>query len=121
MNAVNENTSLDQGDIGIKQMKDMMESSNDTNSFSGSFSFLQEFEEHNQERNEFIKKTTGMEIDEDVDNNGRLYLKVVEVTGREQIYTGKEAVRMIKNFNKVYLDSNPDKKVDTSLIDDFNE
>lgn len=121
MNAVNENTSLDQEDVGIKQMKDMMESSNDTNSFSGGFSFLQEFEEHNQERNEFIKKTTGMEIDEDVDNNGRLYLKVVEVTGREQIYTGKEAVRMIKNFNKVYLDSNPDKKVDTSLIDDFNE
>ena len=105
-------------DEDLTKVKNMM-GMNDTSSFSGSFSFLPEYDNPNEDRDEFIKKTTGIEIDEDTDHKGELYLKVVEPSGREQIYTGKEAVNMIKNFNKAYLDANPGKKVDTTLIDNF--
>ena len=37
----------------------------------------------------------------------------------EEIYTGKEAINMIRNYNRTYLDANPGKRVDTSLIDRF--
>ena len=113
------NTTEDDNDL--TQVRHMMGIDNNSSSFSGSFSFLPEYDNPNEERDEFIKKTTGIEIDEDTDHKGALYLKVVEPTGREQIYTGKEAVNMIKNFNKAFLDSNPGKKVDTTLIDNFKE
>ena len=86
---------------------------------NNNFSFIPNFNNPNQERNDFIRKITSTIIEEDVDNNGNLYLKVIEPTGREQVYTGKEAVTMIKNYNRTYLDSNPGKVVDTSLIDRF--
>ncbi len=69
----------------------------------------------------FIKRTTGIEIEEDIDTRGKIFLRVTEPSGREVIYTGKEAVRMIKNYNKAYLDANPNRSVDTSLIDKFQE
>lgn len=103
--------------VGIKE--DPKPRNNDM--YSSSFSFVPNFDNPNQERDDFIKKATGILIEEDVDNQGDLYLKVTEPTGREQIYTGKEAVNMIKNYNRTYLDANPGKKVDTSLIDKFEE
>ena len=75
----------------------------------------------NYDRDQFIKQTTGIEIQEDVDHQGNLFLRVIEPSGREVIYTGKDAIRMIKNYNQTYLDANPDKTVDTSLIDNSNE
>ena len=83
--------------------------------------FIGNYSNPNYDRDQFIKLTTGIEIQEDVDHRGKLFLRVTEPTGREVIYTGKEAVRMIKNYNQTYLDANPDKKVDTSLIDNFRE
>lgn len=123
----NDNNSIDvtnniQYDDDLKQVRQMVGMNEDgSSSYSGSFSFLPEYNNPNEERDEFIKRTTGIEIDEDTDHKGALYLKVIEPTGREQIYTGKEAVNMIKNFNKTYLEANPGKKVDTTLIDNFNE
>lgn len=102
----------------LKEVKKMMGIENNSDD---SFSFLMNFDNPNQERDDFIKKATGILIEEDTDNQGDLYLKVTEPTGREQIYTGKEAVKMIKNFNRTYLDANPDKTVDTTLIDNFKE
>ena len=117
-NSLNNNSELDED---LTQVRHMMGIDNNSSSFGGSFSFLPEYNNPNEERDAFIKKTTGIEIDEDTDHKGELYLKVVEPTGREQIYTGKEAVNMIKNFNKAFLDANPGKKVDTTLIDNFKQ
>lgn len=117
-NSLNNNSELDED---LTQVRHMMGIDNNSSSFGGSFSFLPEYDNPNEERDAFIKKTTGIEIDEDTDHKGELYLKVVEPTGREQIYTGKEAVNMIKNFNKAFLDANPGKKVDTTLIDNFKQ
>jgi len=103
--------------LGIKEETNV----NDKEMYNSSFSFVPNFVNPNQERDDFIKKVTGSDIDEDVDNKGMLYLKVKEPTGREQIYTGKEAINMIKNYNRTYLDANPGKKVDTSLIDQFDK
>lgn len=89
--------------------------------YNNAFSFVPNFDNPNQERNDFIKKTTGSTIEEDVDNQGCLYLKVLEPIGREQIYTGQEAVNMIMNYNRTFLEANPGKKVDTSLIDKYKE
>lgn len=106
----------------LKEVKKMMGvEERPRSSFDDSFSFLTQYDNPNQDRDDFIKSATGIIIEEDIDNQGDLYLKVTEPTGREQIYTGKEAVRMIKNFNKTYIDANPDKTVDTSLIDNFKE
>lgn len=125
-NNINNYTNLDNIDEpnsdneqDLKEVKKMMGIEN--RMAEDSFSFLMNFDNPNQERDDFIKKATGILIEEDTDNQGQLYLKVTEPTGREQIYTGKEAIRMIKNFNKIYIDANPDKKVDTSLIDNFKE
>lgn len=82
-------------------------------------SFITAFENPNYDRDQFIKKSTGIEIQEDLDNNGRLFLRVTEPSGREVIYTDKEAARMIRNYNKAFLDAFPDAKVDTSLIDGY--
>ena len=117
-NSLNNNSELDED---LTQVRHMMGIDNNSSSFGGSFSFLPEYNNPNEERDAFIKKTTGIEIDEDTDHKGELYFKVVEPTGREQIYTGKEAVNMIKNFNKAFLDANPGKKVDTTLIDNFKQ
>ena len=106
----------------LKEVKKMMGvEDSPKSSFDDSFSFLTQYDNPNQDRDDFIRSATGIRIEEDIDNQGELYLKVTEPTGREQIYTGKEAVRMIKNFNKTYIDANPDKTVDTSLIDNFKE
>lgn len=106
----------------LKEVKKMMGvEDRPKSSFDDSFSFLTQYDNPNQDRDDFIRSATGIRIEEDIDNQGELYLKVTEPTGREQIYTGKEAVRMIKNFNKTYIDANPDKTVDTSLIDNFKE
>ena len=97
---------------------------NEQNSFvnnGNGFSFLPNFDNPNAARDEFIKSSTGIILEEDKDNRDNLYLKVTEPSGREVIYTGKEAVRMIKNYNKVYLDANPGGRVDTSLIDSFTD
>ena len=83
--------------------------------------FIGNYSNPNYDRDQFIKLTTGIEIQEDVDHRGKLFLRVIEPTGREVIYSGKEAVKMIQNYNQTYLDANPDKKVDTSLIDSFKE
>ena len=89
--------------------------------YNGTFSFVPTFNNPNQERDDFIKKVTGSDIEEDVDNKGVLYLKVTEPTGREQVYTGREAIFMIRNYNRTYLEANPGKKVDTTLIDQFDK
>ncbi len=83
--------------------------------------FIGNYSNPNYDRDQFIKLTTGIEIQEDIDHQGRLFLRVIEPTGREVIYSGKEAVRMIQNYNRTYLDANPDKKVDTTLIDNYKE
>ena len=83
--------------------------------------FIGNYSNPNYDRDQFIKHTTGIEIQEDVDHQGKLFLRVIEPSGREVIYTGKDAIRMIKNYNQIYLDANPDKTVDTSLIDNSNE
>jgi hypothetical protein len=83
--------------------------------------FIGNYSNPNYDRDQFIKLTTGIEIQEDVDHQGRIFLRVIEPTGREVIYSGKEAVRMIQNYNQTYLDANPDKKVDTTLIDNYKE
>lgn len=114
-----DNIKNDNSDDDLKKVKEMMGFEESNNSFG--FSFLPEYNNPNADRDEFIRKATGIDIEEDKDNKGNLYLKVVEPTGREQIYTGKEAVRMIKNFNKTYLDANPNATVDTTLIDNFKE
>ena len=111
-------------DAEIQEIKSIMgireeDNINDKDIYSGSFSFVPNFDNPNQERDDFIKKATGIDIEEDIDNQGSLYLKVTEPTGREQIYTGKEAINMIRNYNRTYLDANPGKRVDTSLIDRF--
>ena len=108
----------------LKQIRSMMGIEDDTVSnlrFGNDFSFVPQFSNPNEERDAFINKITGIVLEEDVDNKGLLYLKITEPTGREEIYTGKHAVEMIKNFNKAYLDANPGKEVDTSLIDNFKE
>ncbi|MBE6151205.1 MAG: hypothetical protein E7162_05280 [Firmicutes bacterium] len=111
-------------DAEIQEIKSIMgireeNNVNDKEIYNGSFSFVPNFDNPNQERDDFIKRATGIDIEEDIDNQGSLYLKVTEPTGREQIYTGKEAINMIRNYNRTYLDANPGKKVDTSLIDRF--
>lgn len=83
--------------------------------------FIPDYKNLNYDRDMFIKRTTGIEIEEDIDTRGKIFLRVTEPSGREVIYTGKEAVRMIKNYNKAYLDANPNRSVDTSLIDKFQE
>jgi len=128
-NNINNHTNLDdvveennENAEDLKEVKKMMGIDEKPKSaFSDSFSFLTQYDNPNQDRDDFIKSATGICIEEDIDNQGDLYLKVTEPTGREQIYTDKEAIRMIKNFNKTYLDANPDKTVDTSLIDKFKE
>lgn len=112
-------------DAEIQEIKSIMgireeNNINDKEIYNGSFSFVPNFDNPNQDRDDFIKRATGIDIEEDVDNQGSLYLKVTEPTGREQVYTGKEAINMIKNYNRTYLDANPGKKVDTSLIDRFD-
>jgi len=116
-NNFNDNFNVE-NEIDLQPVREMMGINEDN--FSNSFSFLPSYNNPNEERDEFIKNLTGILIEEDIDNKGSLYLKVTEPTGREQIYTGKEAISMIRNYNKVYLESNPDKKVDTSLIDKFD-
>ena len=94
----------------------------DQNNFTASGEdFIGNYSNPNYDRDQFIKQTTGIEIQEDVDHQGNLFLRVIEPSGREVIYTGKDAIRMIKNYNQTYLDANPDKTVDTSLIDNSNE
>lgn len=99
----------------VRKIMGIENSSNNSNSLS----FIPTFDNPNEDRDKFIKSTTGILIEEDTDNKGLLYLKVTEPTGREQIFTGKEAVSMIKNYNKIYLEANPDASVDTSLIEGF--
>ena len=113
---VNEELNEIKNMIGLKE--DVKTSSDEI--YGSNFSFLPRFTNPNQDRNDFIKKATGITIEEDIDHRGELYLKVIEPTGREQIFTGKEAVNMIRNYNRTYLDANPNKKVDTSLIDKFD-
>lgn len=100
--------------IGLQQ--DVISSSE-----NNSFSFIPQYNHPNQERNDYIKRIKETDIEEDLDNQGLLYLKITEPTGREQIYTGRDAVNMIKYYNEIYLRANPDKTVDTSLIDKFSE
>ena len=92
-----------------------------TSSFSGGNSFIPNYDNPNEDRDEFIKMTTGLVIEEDKDPDGDVFLRVIEPTGRETIHTGKDAVEMIKNYNRVYLEANPNKTVDTSLIDNYTE
>lgn len=89
--------------------------------FSGGNSFIPNYDNPNEDRDEFIKTTTGLVIEEDKDPDGDVFLRVIEPTGRETIHTGKDAVEMIKNYNRVYLEANPNKTVDTSLIDNYTE
>lgn len=92
-----------------------------SSSFSGGNSFIPNYVNPNEDRDEFIKMTTGLVIEEDKDPDGDVFLRVIEPTGRETIHTGKNAVEMIKNYNRVYLEANPNKTVDTSLIDNYTE
>jgi len=119
LNNMNYDNSNEVVDDNIQKVRNSIGLNED--SYSTGFSFLPDYNNPNEDRDAFIKKATGIQIEEDIDNKGLLYLKVIEPTGRQQIYTGKEAVRMIKNFNKTYLDANPDKTVDTSLIDNCKE
>lgn len=93
----------------------------DNSNFGNDFIFIPTFNNPNSDRDDFIRTSTGYIIEEDTDNKGRLYLKVIDPAKHETIYTGKEAVRMIKNYNQAYLDANPNKTVDTTLIDNFVE
>ncbi len=84
-------------------------------------SFLATFNNPNSERDDFIKRSTGITLEEDKDNQGKLYLRVIEPSGHEVIYTGKDAINMIRKYNQAYLDAYPNKKVDTTLIDNYQE
>jgi len=92
---------------------------NDNFNTSSGSAFIPVFSNPNQDRNQFIKDATGFIIEEDVDNKGVLYFRVIDPFHKEKIYTGREAVDMIKKYNATYLDANPGKKVDTSLIDNI--
>ncbi len=92
-----------------------------TSSSSDNNSFIPNYVNPNEDRDEFIRMTTGLVIEEDKDPDGDVFLRVIEPTGRETIHTGKDAVEMIKNYNRVYLEANPNKTVDTSLIDNYDE
>lgn len=117
-------TNSDTNGEGFDKLQNILGNNEDTNNNSlmnSQSSFIPNYDNPNAERDNFIKLSTGIMIEEDKDTKGRLFLRVTEPSGREIIYTGKEAVTMINNYNKVYLDANPGKKVDTTLIDNYKD
>ena len=117
-------TNSDTNGEGFDQLQNILGNNKENNTplaMNSSNSFIPQYNNPNAERDNFIKLSTGFMIEEDKDTKGKLFLRVTEPSGRETIYTGKEAVMMIKNYNKVYLDANPGKKVDTTLIDNYKD